>query len=180
MINSDGFMFCQKLKTEGLKRILAASECIHKINENVLDRAEELKTKGLLHLNKIQHADANGKFVSPDFVIRHAAFGANITNAVFDLSFTSVLSTSLEVTTKIFEKAEEKNKILEGGAKVQKMAKNMALTLELATLFSTQNYLLATVVLASKVVVPALKKLDEFALEHGQDWKTKTGGLYVR
>jgi hypothetical protein len=180
LIDSEGYVFCQKLKAEGLKKVIAASQCINQLSENVLTQTKEFATKRLLHLNKLQHADMNGKFVSPDFIVRHAALGANITNAAADLAFTSVLSTALEITSNIFEKAGKRNKDLEGGVKVQKVAKNIALTLEVATLLATQNYLLAIVVVASKLTVPALNKLDEFALEHGQDWKTKSGGVYVR
>lgn len=179
MINSDGYVFCQKLKTEGLKKILAASECIHKMSENVVTRAEELKTKGLLHLNKIQHADANGKFISLDFAIRKAALGFNIASFLVAPDQLSATSLALEGTSEGLEYLAKKDQDLTPGAEVQKKVSRFLQTAEILTLLYS-NLPLATIVIASKLVKPALDSLDKFAFEHGQDWKTKTGGLYER
>lgn len=179
LINSEGYIFCQKLKAESLKIILAASSCVRELTENALSRSEELLEKGLLNLNKIQHWDANGKVPSPDFIIRHAALGANIGNFMVDHETVPAIALVLETTSKFFGLAAKRNKDFEGGAKVQEIISRIAEIGEMAILVRT-NASLALIVVTAKLASPVLDKLDKFALEHGQDWRTKTGGTYAR
>jgi len=179
LIDSEGYVFCQKLTAEGTKRILAASQCIQKLSTNVLVRPKELAVKGLLTLNKVQHEPILGKLPDPDFVIRHAALGVNIANLAVDHTFVPVLSAVLEGTSKVFEAKAKKNKDLEAGAILEDSCARLAEVSEV-TLLWLANPHLAILVSVAKLAGPVLDKLDSFALEHGQDWKTKTGGVYAR
>ena len=203
MIDSEGYVFCQKLKAEGLKRILAASGCINelgarilinkkvlaasrcidKLSENalrVLNKAKEVGAQGLLHLNKFQHADANGHFFSPDRILRKIADGLDFSSLLVNPGRGSLLEKTIGETEKAFDHFAKKDNDLIAGATLQKNIVDGLIMAEACELLNKHNYSLATLILAPKLINEALNFLDNFALEHGQDWRTKTGGVYVR
>lgn len=179
MIDSEGYVFCQKLTAEGMKRILAASQCIQKLSTNVLVWTKEISVKGLLTLNKVQHEPILGKLPNTDFVIRHAALGADLGSFLLSPDKIAALAAVMEGTSEIFEYFAKKDKELNGGRMVQKAISRAVQGIELGFLW-LHNPPLAAIVSVAKIAAPALEKLDRFALEHGQDWRTKTGGVYVR
>lgn len=178
MIDSEGYVFCQKLKAEGLKRILAASDCIGKIGENVLSWTKELKTKGLLRLNKIQHWDANGRTKPLDFFIKRSAIGIIAASYIVDRSILSSTALLIEGVSEGMNILSKKNKDLIPAAKLEERIK-MTLKITEYAVLAISNPHLAVMVFMAHLATPALEKLDKFALEHGQDWRTKTGGLYT-
>lgn len=148
-------------ESEGIKRILKASECIQKLTSKVLDKVKEIE-------------------LTPEFYGKCLAFGLVTANFIVDPSGITAFSTILDITSSGFEFAAKKDKDLEGGAKIQAKIENVAFVLEVGTLLLTQNYPLLAVVIGSKVAVPAINKLSNFMSENIYNLNTKSGASYVR
>jgi hypothetical protein len=140
---------------------------------------------------------------TPDSIMRKAALIMQFVLFPFDPGLIGASTLSLDSGSKLLEVAEGKvkNSTPPSGTIMLGQDPSFDCVQELACVQKTKNAYkkvvpLATiaemtflafyrpdlfcVALAAKLVEPALNKLDQFAMEHGQDWKTRTGGVYVR
>ena len=159
MIDSEGYVFCQKLKSEGINRIHGASACVHKLTNNVLARVREIE-------------------ISPYFFAKCLPPGVLVGSFFSNPSQPAAMAGLLEATSLTFEHAAKKDKDLELGANFLSKISLVASALELGTLYreSNGNHGLFLVVLTAKLLPPML---NHYALKHNRSSTIGNGELHA-